>query len=442
MGGFSDISIMSSNEEEKTASPESTAHEQQCAMNKVAALPLVSSACGMVSTTYTTAKESHPTIQAVCDMAEMGVKTIVTSAASTAQPLLNKLEPQIAAANNYACKGVDKLQETLPDLHQTVEKVVLDAKDLVSSVKYSPCTRANEAKEVVLSVVGGAKEAAQESMEMAKSAMLSSLNTMKTTTVGQMAACSLDKMLEKSEESVDHYLPITEEELAILAAELDGSGTGSIEKQQQQGYYVRLGTLSTKLRNRAYRHTLGKLQKLKQSAQEMLTQLQQATELMEYTKKAVDQKVEGSEEKLQQLWLEWNKSLPGLSQTLEENPIEMESQTLSVFYNIAQQMQAVCQNLLANMQGLPAALQEKVQQAYGSMEKLQAAFSCAKSFQDISTALVNQSQEKISKAREVVDEVMEYVMQDVPLTWVVGPFSPAITAVAEPPEVQAKVDDA
>lgn len=126
------------------------------------------------------------------------------------------------------------------------------------------------------------------------------------------------------------------------------------------------------------------------------------------------------------------------NESLSPQP-QMESLTLSVSCNIAQQMQAVCQNLLANMQGLPAALQDKVQQACGSMEELQAAFSNAKSFQDISTALVNQSQAKISKAREVVDEVMEYVMQNVPFTWVVGPFFPA---VAEPTGVQAKVDDA
>ncbi|NWI71399.1 PLIN3 protein, partial [Todus mexicanus] len=91
-------------------------------VSRVANLPLVSSAYGMVSSAYATTKESHPYVKSVCDAAEKGVKTLRAAAASGAQPLLTRLEPQISTANEYACKGLDKLEEKLPILQQPPEK--------------------------------------------------------------------------------------------------------------------------------------------------------------------------------------------------------------------------------------------------------------------------------------------------------------------------------
>uniref|UniRef100_A0A8C7EEH3 PLIN3 protein n=1 Tax=Nothoprocta perdicaria TaxID=30464 RepID=A0A8C7EEH3_NOTPE len=85
---------------------------------RVASLPLVSSAYDMVSTAYASTKESHPYVRSVCDAAEKGVKTLTAAAVSGAQPILTKLEPQISTANEFACKGLDKLEEKLPILQQ------------------------------------------------------------------------------------------------------------------------------------------------------------------------------------------------------------------------------------------------------------------------------------------------------------------------------------
>uniref|UniRef100_A0A8C6X5J2 Adipose differentiation-related protein n=1 Tax=Naja naja TaxID=35670 RepID=A0A8C6X5J2_NAJNA len=83
--------------------------------DRVASLPLVRSAYDMVSAAYTSTKESYPYMKSVCDMAEKGVKTIASVVVSSAQPILNKLEPQISTANEYALKGLDKLEEKLPE---------------------------------------------------------------------------------------------------------------------------------------------------------------------------------------------------------------------------------------------------------------------------------------------------------------------------------------
>lgn len=52
------------------------------------------------------------------------------------------------------------------------------------------------------------------------------------------------------------------------------------QQRQEQNYFVRLGSLSERLRNHAYEHSLGKLRKARQSAQEALQQLTNALSLV------------------------------------------------------------------------------------------------------------------------------------------------------------------
>lgn len=53
------------------------------------------------------------------------------------------------------------------------------------------------------------------------------------------------------------------------------------EQKQQRSYFVRLGSLSNKVRHRAYRHSLNKLQRVKQSTQDTLSRLQLAIKLVQ-----------------------------------------------------------------------------------------------------------------------------------------------------------------
>lgn len=52
------------------------------------------------------------------------------------------------------------------------------------------------------------------------------------------------------------------------------------QQKQQQSYFVRLGSLSTKLRHRALQHSLGKLQSARRSSQDVLAQLQRTLDLV------------------------------------------------------------------------------------------------------------------------------------------------------------------
>ncbi|KAG6924052.1 perilipin 3, partial [Chelydra serpentina] len=414
---------MSSNETDVKDTPsKSGEQEQQNLVSRVASLPLVSAAYDMVSTTYTSIKETHPVIRSICDVAETGVRTITSATVSGAQPILDQQEPQVSTASDSACHSLDKLEEKLPILQQPADKMASDAEELVTSTltdaKDAVCSTVTEAKDAVTSMVDMAKGAVQESVEVTKSAVTSSMSTVLGSSMGQMIVSGVDLVLETSESLVDHYLPMTDEELAKLAVPLEESGEAPVE---QQSYYVRLGSLSSTLRQRAYQHALDKMRQARQRTLEAISQLQLTIDLMENAQKAHD-----GQEKLQQMWLEWRKGQPGVSvDNGSPQPEEMVSQALATSHNLILQVQTACHSLLSSIQGLPATLQEKVQQAYQNMGELQTSFSGAQSFQELSEGLLTQTRETVTKARESLDELLEYVVQNAPLTWIVGPFAAA-----------------
>ncbi|NXS88789.1 PLIN3 protein, partial [Erpornis zantholeuca] len=397
---------------------------------RVANLPLVSSAYDMVSSAYACTKESHPYVRSVCHAAEKGVKTLTAAAVSGAQPLLTRLEPQISSANEFACKGLDKLEEKLPILQQPPEKILSDTKLLVTST-------VTGAKDVLTSTVAGAKDAVssrvsgvvdmtkgavQGGVELTRSAVSSGVSTVMGSTVGQMVASGVGSVLGKSEELVDHYLPMTDEELAKLATAVEGFEPE--QQRQQQSYFVRLGSLSTKLQHRALQHSLGKLQSARQSSQDLLAQLQRTLDLAEQLRQGVDQRLQGGQEKLQQLWLEWSKKQPGGGK--EQAPPEtVESGTLTMLQGLTQQLQSSCQPLVSSLQGLPASIQDTAGQVRHNVEELRAALASVTSLQDVTGPVLARARAHATTARQLMDELVEHVALNTPLTWLVGPFAPS-----------------
>ncbi|NXQ59052.1 PLIN3 protein, partial [Anthoscopus minutus] len=403
---------------------------------RVAHLPLVSSAYDMVSSAYTCTKESHPCVRSVCNAAEKGVKTLTAAAVSGAQPLLTRLEPQISTANEFACKGLDKLEEKLPILQQSPQKLLSDTKLLVTSTvtgaKDVLTSSMAGAKDAVSSTMAGAKDAVTSRvtgvMDMTKGAVQGSVEltrsavTSGVSTVGQMVASGVGSVLGKSEELVDHYLPMTDEELAKLATAVEGFEPE--QQRQQQSYFLRLGSLSSKLQHRALQHSLAKLQSARQSSQDLLAQLQRTLDLVEHLRQGVDQRLQGGQEKLQQLWLEWSKKQPGGSKD-QMPPESVESGTLTMLQGLTQQLQSSCQPLVSSLQGLPASIQDTAGQVRHNVEELRAALASVTSLQDVTGPVLAQARTHATKARQLMDELVEHVAFNTPLTWLVGPFAPS-----------------
>uniref|UniRef100_A0A6I8N651 Perilipin n=1 Tax=Ornithorhynchus anatinus TaxID=9258 RepID=A0A6I8N651_ORNAN len=371
-------------------------------VSRITGLPLVSSTYDLVSAAYSAHKEQHPYLHSVCGVAERGVLGLAAVAVSSAQPLLTRLEPQIATANEYACRGLDKLEEKLPFLHQPSEKVVSSARGAVSSG--------------VSGMVDLARRGRRWSVELTSAVVAGGVDAALGTRVGRMVTEGVGAVLGRSEELLDHLLPLSDEELGKAAT-----------------YFVRLGSLSARLRRRAYQHSLGKLRLSKERVQEALAQLHETLELIEYVKQGVDHTFHSSQSKLHQLWQDWSRS--------RQEDERDESQTLALSCELTTELQATCETLASSIHGLPPAIQDKVREVRQNVEDLHAAFSAAQSFHDLSGAVLAQGRGQVTQAHESVDELVDYVMQNIPLPWLVGPFAPYLTERPRTPQNLAQQEE-
>ncbi|XP_008590736.1 PREDICTED: perilipin-5 [Galeopterus variegatus] len=396
---------MSEDEAGQAPRPSLWDQDQQNVVQRVVALPLVRATCTAVFDAYSAAKDRHPLLGSACRVAEQCVNSLTTRALDHAQPLLDHLQPQLATVNNLACRGLDKLEEKLPFLQQPSETVVTSAKDAVAS-----------------GVTGLARRGRRWSVELKRS-----------------VSHAVDVVLGKSEELVDHFLPMTEEELAALAAEAEGPEVGSVEDQRrQQGYFVRLGSLSARIRHLAYEHSLGKLRQSKHRAQDTLAQLQETLELIDLMQTGVTPIIPARPGKVHELWEDW-------SQQPWENGrrrSQAELETLMLSRSLTRELQGTVDALETSVRGLPPGAQEKVAEVRRSVHALQAAFANARCFRDVPAAALAEGRGRVARAHASVDELLELVVQAVPLPWLVGPFAPILVERAEPlPDLESLVDE-
>ncbi|NXB70997.1 PLIN3 protein, partial [Donacobius atricapilla] len=406
------------------------------AVNRVTSLPLLNSAFNLVSSAYNHTKESHPCLSGVCSVAETVAAVAVGSVVGGAQPILSQLEPQIALVNEYACKGLDQLEESLPFLQQPADKVISDTKQLVSTKVTSAMDAACEAREAVADKVTEAvdltKHVVGDSVKLTRSVVTSTVSSaVEAAQVSQAVAGGVESVLGMSEDLVDHYLPMTEEELGKLATTVQGFGVASVEEQRrQQSYFVRLGSLSGRVRRRAYQHSLAKLQGFRHRTQDTLSRLQLAIKLIESVKQEVGQKLLEGQERLHQLWVDWSLTQPKGNQVRTACQPEVEPRTLAMLRIITQQLQPAYHSLQLSTHGLPSSIQEAVSRAARHIRKLHSSFSRAVSFQDLSRTTLARSRDRVAEAWRSLDVLFEYVTHNTPLNWIVGPFR-AMAKVAQ-----------
>ncbi|NXR25289.1 PLIN3 protein, partial [Cinclus mexicanus] len=142
-------------------------------------------------------------------------------------------------------------------------------------------------------------------------------------------------------------------------------------------------------------------------------------------KQGFNQKLQEGQEKLQQMWLDWSRK--HLKDSVDESPAqpeEMECLTLPMARRITQQLHLSCSGVVAAIQGLPCSLQDRLKQPLSAIRELHAAFSAANSFQDLSSSVLTQSQRELAVIREYTEELLDYLKNITPVSWLVGPFSP------------------
>uniref|UniRef100_A0A3Q2VX17 Perilipin n=1 Tax=Haplochromis burtoni TaxID=8153 RepID=A0A3Q2VX17_HAPBU len=398
----------------------------QSVVERVASLPLVSSTYGLVSSVYSSTKDNHPYIKTVCEAAEQGVRTITSVALTTASPIIDKLEPQIAMANDLACKGLDKIEKTLPILHQPSEQIVSNAKDVVTTAKD---VVTGTVSDTLTSVVEKTRGAVHGGVDKTKSVVNGSVSTVLESRVARLISSGVDTALSTSESLVEQYLPMTEAEL-----ELEAKTVKSFDNKEPN-YYVRLGSLSTKLRKRAYSRAMVQIRDRKQRCMEFISELNSTVDLIEVGRKNIDSANQMVNKKLNSL-VAWKSSSPNQENCHEAEVIE--SRTLTLARSLTQQLQTTCLVLVSSLQGLPNHIQQEALSLGYSASQVYANFSKAKALGDLPDTGLTSSRVQLSKMKESLDNVMDYLINNTPLNWLVGPFYPRMAP--EPTPIPASED--
>uniref|UniRef100_A0A8C3PKZ0 Perilipin n=1 Tax=Calidris pygmaea TaxID=425635 RepID=A0A8C3PKZ0_9CHAR len=388
-------------------------------VNPVANLTLITSACDMVSAAYASTKESHPYIRSVCDAAEKGVKSVTEATASTA---LIVLLVCFRTAVHYMTQSLNDMSppsQVISDAKELVSSRVADAKDAVSSK--------------VIEVMDVTKETLQSGVEAARSTVASGVGMVVDSRVGQAAVSGAEAEMGRTEASC---LPLGNEELASE----EGADIMSVEQQQEKRrYFVRLGSLSDELRRFAYLQSTDKMKQVWQGMQEALAQLYHIIELIEVFKQGFNQKLQEGQEKLHQMWLDWSRKCS--KESGDESSAEPEFLALLMARSITQQLQTTCCKIVSAIQGLPSSFQDKVKQSLGTIEELHGSFSAANSFQDLSSSVLTQSQRKLVVIQEYMEELLDYLKNNTPLSWLVGPFFPSGEEEVETSQVEEPLQE-
>ncbi|XP_030920014.1 perilipin-3-like [Geospiza fortis] len=399
-------------EEVAQSSLEKEEEEEQEVVQEMANLSLVSSACEVVSAADPSSKESHPCLSSVCDAAEKGAQNVTQAMASCVQP-------HVTAVSEYAAKGLDELGEKMPLLPKPAEQVISGTKELLSS-------RGAEVKEAVSSRVLDVTRDTLQGSEGTATPAVTGLGP----AVAQMGVLGAEAVLGTAEGG---SLPTGNEELAQLAVCEEGTAALPLEQQWRHGrYFVYPTSLPEDLRLLAQLRSTARIQQLWQGMQGALAQLHGIIELVEAFKQEFNQKLQEGQEKLHQMRLDWSRKY--LKESGAESPAEpeeMERLTLLMACRISQQLQLSCsgvvaavQDLPCSLQDLPCSLQDELQQALHAIRELHAAFSEAHSFQDLSSSVLTQSQRELAVIPEYMEELLDYLKNNTPLSWLVGPFSP------------------
>ncbi|XP_028270165.1 perilipin-2-like isoform X2 [Parambassis ranga] len=211
----------------------------QSAASRLTKLPAVRSACSKLSLLYKNTKNSHPSVQFVCGVLESGVTTLGTAAFSRVSPVIDKLEPQMSIANDFACKSLDWLENSLPVLQSPTDMIVATARNKV-----------HEIQGVVSIAATGTVERVQHTVTWVMSRLYvhDAANLLVMERALSVVTKRLDAALSFSEALVDQVLPPTDEDKGGGAHLVEGFEDACITKR----YSARLVSLTLKLCKRTH----------------------------------------------------------------------------------------------------------------------------------------------------------------------------------------------
>ncbi|XP_023795737.1 perilipin-3-like isoform X3 [Cyanistes caeruleus] len=284
-------------------------------------------------------------------------------AQSVSEATASCVQPVLATLEPHVAAVSEYASKGLDKLGEKLSLLQKPVEQILSGTKELVSSSVAEVKEAVSSRVLQALDVSREALQSSEGAAGPAL----TSTAGLVlepgaGVCGAEVMGTAQGDS----LPLGNEELAQLAVCEEGTEALPLEQQREQRrYFVRLGSLSEELRLLAHLHATARIQQVWQGMQRPLAQLHCILELIEAFKQGFNQKLQEGQEKLHQMWLDWSRKY--LKESGDESSAEPE---------------------------------------------------------DLSSGVLSQSQRELAVIQEYMEELLHYLKNNTPLSWLVGPFSP------------------
>ncbi|XP_048418698.1 perilipin-2-like [Stegostoma tigrinum] len=174
-------------------------------IKRFSSLMAVSSTYNTFCNVYNNTKDKYPVFASVWEISEEGIKRTTAVVLKSIQPVLQKFQPQIAIANDYACKGLDHLEEKFPVLHEDSTKIASDLKEVaigkMRSIKDKVTNPILHVSDIAISV-------ATYRIEQMKVFVNESVISVLSSGIGRSITNGVDATLSQSQQLADFYLPV------------------------------------------------------------------------------------------------------------------------------------------------------------------------------------------------------------------------------------------
>lgn len=251
-------------------------------------LPVVSCTCEMMERTYAGTKQVHPLVSSVCEVYERGVRTAGNLAVRGMRPAIDKLEPQLIAANSLVCRGLDHLEERIPALQYSPEKLATGFSEAVSSTVQ---TAKDGITSPIITVSDAVVSLASGGIELTKSVLSDGAQYVLNSRPARLAEEGAGSALTIAEQLVNYILPPSPDEASVEKTE------GDVSKEQQSSdvgtpgpkpSLTRLGTLVNTACRRAYSQTATQLQRTTSQGQDLVARIPGVVSVASYAKQNLD----------------------------------------------------------------------------------------------------------------------------------------------------------
>ncbi|XP_078386139.1 perilipin-2-like isoform X2 [Cetorhinus maximus] len=231
-------------------------------IKRFSSLLAVSSTYDIFYNIYHNTVDKYPVVASVWEISEGGIKRTTALALKSMQPVLQKLQPQIAVANDYACKGLDHLEERFPVLHKDSTEIVSDVKEM--AVRKMKSIRENVTNPILL-VSDKAINVVTQSLGKTKVLVNENVTSVLSNVIGRSITHGADAALSRSEQLADSCLPNE-----------DGNETAEEDRPSEETSklphrnYTQVYLLASKLYNHAYKLVVMFVQNAKKQKQEII----------------------------------------------------------------------------------------------------------------------------------------------------------------------------